>query len=262
MQGQAPCPYPHVIPACSKRESIRFLPKACRNDNFCLIMLWRFQKEIVLVLLCLLSGAIFRLTAQGYNTTGKTLIPESAVRYQKSYIQEITLENRRLRTLLNLKERQGGTIAAMGEVTAVDPIGWPIWLTVATNRVEGIRANLPVLDKDGNLIGQVTKQDGNLVRVMTILNPQSRISVCLQESGNLGVLESTGPLSLQVGYIPAENEVKANESVVTSRISQHYPPGLPVGTVQKSTVGKGFFREVSVRPNANFSTLKEVVIVY
>ncbi|MFH0796798.1 MAG: rod shape-determining protein MreC [Candidatus Omnitrophota bacterium] len=225
-------------------------------------MLWRFQKEVVLILLCLLSGAIFRLTARGYNTTGKTPIPESAVRYQKSYIQELTLENRRLRDLLHLKERKGGTIAAIGEVTSVDPIGWPIWLTVATNQSEGIRENLLVLDKDGNLIGQVVRQDGNLVRVMTILNPQSRISVSLQESGNLGVLESTGPLSIQVGYIPAENEVKVNEPIVTSRISQHYPPGLPVGTVQKSSVGKGFFREVSVRPNANFSTLKEVVIVY
>jgi cell shape-determining protein MreC len=144
----------------------------------------------------------------------------------------------------------------------MDAIGWPSWLTVETDHADRVRLGLTVLDSSGNLVGHVTEKEGKHVKVMTILNPQSRVSVSVQESRELGILESAGMLSLTVGYIPNNNSPKAGSSIVTSKLSHNYLSGIPVGTIQTSKVGKGFFRNISVRPDANFSSLEEVVIVY
>jgi len=153
-------------------------------------------------------------------------------------------------------------IAAVGEVVELDQIGWPVWLTVETNQADRVRLNLTVLDANGNLVGRVAEKEGRRIKVMTILNPQNRVSVSIQESREMGILESAGPLSLMVGYIPNENSPRVGAAIVTSRLGRNYLPGIPVGTIQVSKIGKGFFRKIVVRPDVRFSSLEEVVIVY
>jgi len=223
-------------------------------------MLWKFQREIIALLLLAAVAFIFHQRPGG-NIVQTASIPNLAS-YRESYISALISENQRLRELLALKRREGAKIAAVGEVAEVDSIGWPVWITAAVGDGKTVAPNLMVLDKDGNLVGRVCEQKDGLVKIMTILNPQSRISVRLRESGTLGVLESSAPLTLRVGYIPLGYPVKAGDTVVTSRISQHYPADIPVGTVKKTESGKGFFLEVGILPKADFSALHEVVIVY
>jgi rod shape-determining protein MreC len=223
-------------------------------------MLWKFQREVVFILLLLTSVFLFHLKADA----GKPKKPDIATlaNYQDSFTQELSLENKRLRNLLNLPERRGGTVAAVGEVVELDQIGWPVWLTAETDQADRVRLNLTVLDANGNLVGRVAGKEGNRIKVMTILNPQSRVSVSIQESREMGILESAGPLNLVVGYIPNDNSPRLGAVLVTSKLGRNYLPGIPVGTIQKSTTGKGFFRQILVRPGVNFSSLEEVVIVY
>jgi rod shape-determining protein MreC len=223
-------------------------------------MLWKFQKEFVFSLFLLISLFLFHLKADAVKP--KETPVAALINYQNSSVRELSLENERLRNLLNLPKRKNGAIAAIGEVSALDPIGWPSWLTVDTDQTERVRPGLTVLDANGNLVGHVTEKDGKHVKVMTILNSQSRVSVSVQESRELGILESAGLLDLTVGYVPNDNSPRVGSSIVTSKLSQNYLAGIPVGTIQASKIGKGFFRKILVRPRANFSSLEEVVIVY
>ena len=223
-------------------------------------MLWKFQKEFIFSLLLLISIFLFRLKADAVKPKETPIA--TLINYQDSATRELSLENERLRDLLNLPKKKRGTIVAICEVSTLDPIGWPSWLTVETNQADRIRPGLTVLDASGNLVGHVTDQEGKHVKVMTILNPQSRVSVSVQESRELGILESAGLLSLTVGYVPNDNSPRVGSAVITSKLSHNYFPGIPVGTIQVSKIGKGFFRKILVRPSANFSSLEEVVIVY
>ncbi len=182
--------------------------------------------------------------------------------YQNAFIRELTLENQRLRNLLKLKESAAPRIAAFGEIVLLDPIGWPIWIVAETREVQYVNKNFMVLDTRGNLVGKVAEKEGNRIKIMTILNPKSRISVITQTTRCLGILESTKSLHLGLSYLPNESTPVIGEMVVTSKLSQYYPAGVPVGTIQQSSPGKGFFREVTVQPNVNFSSLEEVVIAY
>lgn len=223
-------------------------------------MLWKFQKEFIFSLLLLISIFLFRLKADAFRP--KEIPIAGLINYQNSSTRELSLENKRLRNLLNLPERKIGAIAAIGEVSELDPIGWPSWLTVKTNQADRVRPGLTVLDSGGNLVGHVTEKEGERIKVMTILNPQSRVSVSIQESRELGILESAGLLNLTIGYVPNDNSPRVGSAIVTSKLSRSYLSGIPVGTIQTSKVGKGFFRKILVRPSANFSSLEEVVIVY
>jgi len=223
-------------------------------------MLWKFQKEFIFSLLLLISIFLFRLKADAFKP--KEAPAASLINYRDSFTREVFLENKRLRDLLDLPKRKNVTIAAIGEVSTLDPIGWPSWLIVKTDRADRIRPGLTVLDANGNLVGYVTEKQDGQVKIMTILNPQSRVSVFVQESRELGILESDGMPGLTVGYIPNDNSPRVGSAVVTSRLSHNYLSGIPVGTIQTSKTGKGFFRKIVVRPGANFSSLEEVVIVY
>ena len=223
-------------------------------------MLWRFQKEFIFSLFLLISIFLFRLKADV--SEPKEAPVTALINYQNSFTQELLLENRRLRNLLDLPARTSAKIAAVGEVSTLDPIGWPNWIVVKTKRANRIRLGSTVLDTNGNLVGHVTEKEDGQIKVMTILNPQSRVSVFVQDSRELGILESAGMPSLAIGYIPNDNSPKVGSIVVTSKLSSSYLSGIPVGTIQTSKVGKGFFRKILVRPGANFSSLEEVVIVY
>ena len=223
-------------------------------------MLWKFQKEFIFSLLLLISIFLFRLKADAIKPKEAPIA--TLINYQNSATRELSLENERLRDLLNLPKRKSGTIAAIGEISTLDPIGWPSWLTVETNQADRVRPGLTVLDASGNLVGHVTEKEGKHVKVMTILNPQSRVSVSVQESRELGILESAGLLSLTIGYVPNDNSPRVGSAVITSRLGHSYLSGIPVGTIQTSKIGKGFFRKILVRPSANFSSLEEVIIVY
>lgn len=222
-------------------------------------MLWRFQKEILLVVFFLISSALINLNISGGRTGDRPFL--KLEEYHLQFEQEVLRENQRLRRLLGMKERPANRILAVGGVVGIDPMGSPSWLLAEVGNPEALRPNLAVLDGRGNLVGRVVEINGRTLRVMTILNPQSRVSVVLQESRNLGVLEYGEAGSLKINYIPREATVMEKESVMTSQLSRNFPAGIPIGRVQR-IAKKGFFTEVTILPNANFSTLEEVAFAH
>ncbi|HNQ35296.1 MAG TPA: rod shape-determining protein MreC [bacterium] len=222
-------------------------------------MLWRFQKEILLVVFLLISFTLTNLKISGGRTGDRTFL--KLEEYHLQFEQEVLRENQRLRRLLGMKERRANRILAIGGVVGIDPMGSPSWLLAEVGNPEALRPDLAALDGRGNLVGRVVEIKGRTLRVMTILNPQSRVSVVLQESRNLGVLESGEAGSLKINYIPREATVLEKEAVMTSQLSHNFPAGIPIGRVQR-IAKKGFFTEVTVLPNANFSTLEEVAFAH
>ncbi len=224
-------------------------------------MLWKFYREIIAVILVWFAFSI--LQTQGTYQPLNLPLAFHLADYQQSFSREIILENMRLRTLLNWPEPETLNLAGAGKVIALDPVGLPCWLTVEVGKLEGNAPTLTVLDRNGNLVGQVVERKNGRLTVMTILNPESRVSVLLQESRNMGILSSSEmPVNLTINYISPESPVYPGEVAVTSRMSAHFPPGIPVGTLQQATRNRGLFQKVTLKPRVNFSTLEEVFIVY
>lgn len=99
---------------------------------------------------------------------------------------------------------------------------------------QGIEPNMAVVGTDG-LIGTVISVSKNMSIVMSLLHRQSKVIAVLKKGSGLGEVSWDGkdPRFLLLSKIPKTIVVKQGDTVVSSPYSDKYPPGLPIGYVEK-----------------------------
>jgi rod shape-determining protein MreC len=56
-------------------------------------------------------------------------------------------------------------------------------------------------------------------------------------------------------------DVKDGDVVIASGVDGIYPKGFPIGRVERSERGAGLYRNITVRPAVDFSSIEEVLVV-
>lgn len=99
---------------------------------------------------------------------------------------------------------------------------------------QGIVPNMAVVGTDG-LIGTVISVSENMSIVMSLLHRQSKVIAVLKKGSGLGEVSWDGkdPRFLVLSKIPKTIVVKKGDTVVSSPYSDKFPPGLPIGYVEK-----------------------------
>jgi rod shape-determining protein MreC len=99
---------------------------------------------------------------------------------------------------------------------------------------QGIEPNLAVVGPDG-IIGTVINVSPNMATVMSLLHRQSKVIAVLKKGSGLGEISWDGkdPALLNLKKIPTTVEVKKGDTVVTSPYSDKFPPGYPIGVVDR-----------------------------
>lgn len=99
---------------------------------------------------------------------------------------------------------------------------------------QGIVPNMAVVGTDG-LIGTVISVSENMSIVMSLLHRQSKVIAVLKKGSGLGEVSWDGkdPRFLILSKIPKTIVVKKGDTVVSSPYSDKFPPGLPIGYVEK-----------------------------
>ncbi len=151
-----------------------------------------------------------------------------------SQVEQLLLENSRLRKLLDLRERIS-TPAQAAEVLydAADPYSRKIIIDKGT--AQGIVAGSPVIDESG-VLGQVTRVLPLLSEVTLVIDLDQAIPVLNTRTGVSGVafgdpVSQGGMLDLR--FMPANTDVVAGDLLTTSGVDGVYPPGLPVAKVAR-----------------------------
>lgn len=175
------------------------------------------------------------------------------------------IENRRLRSLLQLRERLGG------EVIAAQVIGKDVSPFFRVTRVEldrgerdRVRPGMPVVAARG-LVGQVRRTFGRYCDVLLIVDRTSAVDVTIQRTGARGMLRGTGESErymARIQYLRREESVRVGDLVHTSGLGQRFPASILVGTVTRIVRQDfGLWQEVEVTPAVDFSSLEEVLIL-
>jgi rod shape-determining protein MreC len=99
---------------------------------------------------------------------------------------------------------------------------------------QGIVPNMAVVGTDG-LIGTVISVSENMSIVMSLLHRQSKVIAVVKKGSGLGEVSWDGkdPRFLLLSKIPKTIVVKKGDTVVSSPYSDKFPPGLPIGYVEK-----------------------------
>lgn len=175
-------------------------------------------------------------------------------------LRRLRLENTELRRMLDFESRSSSPLLAAEVIGRTFTLGQS---TITINRGEddSVHVNMPVITERG-LVGKVIGTSGSFAVVQLAVNREFRASAKVQRSRVDGIIAWNDGISLQMQNIWKTADVVVGDTIVTSELSNTYPPEIPVGTITAIGAGEGgLFSHVAVTPSVNFTALERVFVV-
>ena len=178
-------------------------------------------------------------------------------------VEQLTLENSRLRQLLGLRHRVSTpSQAAQVLYDAADPYTRKV--IIDRGSLNGVLAGSPVLDETG-VLGQVTRVYPMVSEVTLVTDRDQAIPVLNTRTGARGVAFGDPALranGMELHFMSTNADVQAGDLLSTSGVDGVYPAGLPVARVSKveRRVDSAFAR-ISCVPLALVSGVGQVLVL-
>ena len=174
-------------------------------------------------------------------------------------------ENDFYKEYLGIKQAHPDFQFASGRVISSDPSDPYHNFTISAGTQDGVTAGAPVITAQG-LVGTVYEAGPSWAKVRTILDPSAQVGAMINRisencitSGSVSLARSG---KLRAELLPLHSGVAVGDDVVTSGISEKYPSGLLIGTVDAVSVGAdGASTNVIIKPYADFSSLSSVLVL-
>lgn len=148
-------------------------------------------------------------------------------------VEQLALENKQLRELLNLNQRlETKGLAAEVLYDAADP--YTRKLIINKGMTNGIKISSPVMDEHG-VLGQVTHVLPLVSEVTLVTDREHSIPVLNTRTGARGVAygESGGAPLLELRFMATNADIEVGDVLSTSGVDGIYPPGVSVAKVVK-----------------------------
>jgi len=178
-----------------------------------------------------------------------------------SALNEIYLENKRLKELLSFKQKSSYKIVAAARVIARSADNWSSVIIIDKGSLQGIRRGMIAVTYLG-LAGRVIETTSSTSKVMLINDPNLGVSAIIQRSRQEGLVSGTLGNFLVMRYLSDDADIKISDIVITSGFSDACPKGILVGRVVE--VGEefsGLSRYGVIRPAVNTSSIEELLII-
>lgn len=152
------------------------------------------------------------------------------------------------------------TLAA--EVIAGSPNPGMRTITIDRGSADGVLADMAVIAPAG-IVGRVIGPTArHAARVQLIVDRNAAAGAIGERSHAGGMIVGTeGDPPLRMDLVSNLSELRPGENVVTSGVDGIYPRGYLIGWVERSERGGGLYRDVTVRPSVDFSSLEAVLVV-
>ncbi|MBF0175971.1 MAG: rod shape-determining protein MreC [Magnetococcales bacterium] len=174
--------------------------------------------------------------------------------------EELLKENRRLRTLLNMR-LDPVYMTISGRVVGTSSSAFARSLILNAGKKDGVRINTPVISADG-LVGKIVEIGEYYAVVLTLLDLNSRTPVRIQRNRIPGIATGANDQLINLEFVAKDADVQLQDLVITSGIGGVFPRGLVVGRVVSFTPQEvGLFQKVTLAPAVDFDRLEEVSLL-
>ena len=137
------------------------------------------------------------------------------------------------------------------------------YITINRGSLDGVKAEMGVVDQNG-VVGVVNVVGPHAARVISLLNPDFRMSAMLRGSNYFGSLVWDGKDARYAVLedLPKYVKYEQGDTVVSSGYSTMFPKGLIIGTVAGPTNNTGEnFMSLRIRLTTNFNQLSDVRVI-
>lgn len=176
-----------------------------------------------------------------------------------SQLREESIENDRLRNLLNLAQDFSYDLHPV-RVIARDPSPAQKSIVVSAGKNDSIAMWMPLMNEYG-VVGKVVQVMHRISLVQILKDPSNRTSVLFRRTRTVGILETENGNDFFV-RCRSHEAIEPGDTVVTSGLGGIYPRGLTVGIVKSiKKIKNPLFKLVFVKPSVNFNHLEELYIM-
>jgi rod shape-determining protein MreC len=211
-----------------------------------------------------------RWGAEYFESLGSAQRTEAAARVKlarqsqrANQVEQLALENERLRKLLELRARVATPgVAAEVLYDAADPYTRKV--IIDKGLTQGIGPGSPVIDESG-VLGQVTRVYPLISEVTLVTDREQAIPVLNTRTGARSVAygdPSSHGSALELRFMAGNADVQPGDLLTTSGVDGVYPPGLPVAKVEKveRRADSGFAR-IRCTPQALVDGARHVMVL-
>jgi rod shape-determining protein MreC len=183
----------------------------------------------------------------------------SKLRFELQQVQEVSLQNKRLRKLLAFVDDLDRP-ALPAQVIGEDVSNWARTVIIDKGARSGLRHGLPVVAAEG-VVGRIIKIAPSSSRVLLITDASSAVAALIQRTRTRGVARGRGE-NLSVEYVLRDADIQMGDLLITSGMGGVFPKGLPLGLVESVEKDQfGLFQRVKTSTAVDFSHLEEVMVV-
>jgi rod shape-determining protein MreC len=182
---------------------------------------------------------------------------------QANQVEQLALENQRLRKLLQLRERFA-TTAQPAEVLYDAADAYSRKVIIDRGLAQGIEPGSPVIDEAG-VVGQVTRVHPLVSEVTLLIDREQAIPVLNVRTGARSVAygdPSAHGALLELRFMAGNADVQIGDLLTTSGVDGVYPAGLPVAKVEKvERRAESGFARILCSPQALVEGARHVMVL-
>lgn len=184
----------------------------------------------------------------------------SALKSRAIQLEEMARQNGRYQKLISFRERKGFD-AVTAVVVARDPSNWNSSVMINKGRADGLRPGLPVISADG-VVGKVAEVASKSAKVILVSDPGFSVAAVNRRSRDSGLVSGSLSSRCRMFYLGDRADFQEGDEVITSELSQEFPPGILVGEVTHVSppANQGGLR-VEISPAVDVGKIEEVLVI-
>jgi rod shape-determining protein MreC len=182
------------------------------------------------------------------------------LRLEQASLAQDAQAGQRLRELLDFRGRYiDKTVAAQVIGTSGTDQARDIFIDKGFK--DGLQVQMPVITPYG-IVGKIKNVFAHSAQVLLISDQTSGTGVLLENTRVRGVMKGDPSGEPQIVNISPDDRIKPGEPVMTSGGDEVYPPGMPVGVVDRVVPDPdSSYVNVVIKPNSDLGALEEVLVV-
>ncbi|MDO9360503.1 MAG: rod shape-determining protein MreC [Polaromonas sp.] len=209
------------------------------------------------------GGSYFTSLNQAKNNEEEARRKLATLSVRAGQVEQLAMENNRLRKLLELREQKAITgLAAEVLYDAPDPYTRKI--IIDKGLTHGVELASPVVDESG-VLGQVTRVHPFVSEVTLVIDRELAIPVLNTRTGARSVAYGEPTASgggLELRFMGSNSDVQQGDLLTTSGVDGVYPAGLPVAKIDKiERRAESAFARIYCVPQAQVAAALHVMVI-
>jgi rod shape-determining protein MreC len=209
------------------------------------------------------GGGYFTALSQARTSEEAARLKLATQSLRASQVEQLALENSRLRKLLDLRE-QAALTGQAAQVLYDAPDLYTRKVIIDKGMLQGVALGSPVVDESG-VLGQVTRVHPLVSEVTLVIDRDLAIPVLNTRTGARSVAfgePTTHGGGLELRFMGSNSDVQQGDLLTTSGVDGLYPPGLPVAKIDRiERRAESAFARIYCTPLAQVNAAVHVMVV-